>query len=121
MSEDQNQNTGTALALNSQEKIDRIVKEVQDEFLTSDEEVFKAGLRSLLVQEQKLVKQKAKITADIDADLQHLADARVALTNAFKTGELHSVEDARGVVRKVKRELEKDFASNIDIDDEFGA
>jgi hypothetical protein len=36
-----------------------------------------------------------------------------------KAGELHSVQDARGVVRKVKREFEKEFASNIDLEDDF--
>lgn len=115
MSEDQTYTPGTALAINNQEKIDRIIKEVQDEFITSDEEVFKAGLRSLTVQEQKLLKQRASI----DADIQHLNAARSALTEAFKAGELHSVQDARGVVRKVRKDFEKDFASNIDLEDDF--
>lgn len=40
----------TDLALNTQETVDQIIKEVQDEFITSDREVYKAGLRSLLIQ-----------------------------------------------------------------------
>ena len=114
MSEDQK--TGTAVSLlNSQETVDQIQKEVMDEFITSDREVYKAGLRSLLVHQQKLEQQKEQI----DAEIAHLQQANAALTEAFKNGTLHSVADARGVVRKVKRELEKDFASNIDLEDDF--
>lgn len=106
----------TALALNNQEIVDSIVKEVQEEFITSDREVFKAGLRSLLVQEQKLLGQISQINSEIE----HLHQARDALTEAFKAGTLHSVQDARGVVRKVKRELERDFTNNYNnIDDDF--
>ncbi len=104
--------TGTALAINTQEKVDRIIKEVQDEFITSDEKVYKAGLRSLIIQEQKLIKQKNSI----DTDIKHLHDARDALTLAFKNGELHSVEDARGVVRSVNKNID---ARDINVEDDF--
>jgi len=104
----------TALALNTQEAVEQIQKEVMDEFVTSDREVYKAGLRSLLIQQQKLEQQKNQI----DAEITHLHSARDALTEAFKTGVLHSAADARGVVRKVRKELEKDFASGM-IDDDF--
>lgn len=113
MSEDQNTQS-TALALNTQETVDQIMKEVHEEFIASDREVYKAGLRSLLVQQQKLDAQIAQIKSEID----HLHQARDALTEAFKGGTLHSVSDARGVVRKVKRGLEKEFASNF-IDEDF--
>jgi hypothetical protein len=89
--------TSTALALNSQESLDALKKEVMDEFITSDKEVFKAAMRSLLTQEQKLNKQKASI----DQDIEQLHKARAALEEAFKNGTLHSAEDARGVVRTV--------------------
>lgn len=114
---DDDKKTGTAVSLlNSQETVDQIQKEVMDEFITSDREVYKAGLRSLLVHQQKLEQQKASI----DAEIAHLALARDALTEAFKNGSLHSVSDARGVVRKVKKELEKEFVSGYsDIDDDF--
>lgn len=102
----------SALMLNSQEAIDSILKEVQEEFITSDREVFKAGLRSLMIQEQKLLQQKASI----DADIVVLGQARDALTEAFRKGELHSVSDARGVVRTVNSKIARDFNIN---DDEF--
>lgn len=99
----------TALMINTQETIDQIKKEVENEFVTSDREVYKAGLRSLLIQEQKLTAQ----IASINAEITHLHQASDALTEAFKSGQLHSVADARGVVRSVKRELEKDFNSGM--------
>lgn len=91
----------TALALNTQQTVDQIIKEVQDEFITSDREVYKAGLRSLLIQEQKLNQQKAQI----DNEIAQLREASNALTEAFKSGTLHSVSDARGVVRKVNSRI----------------
>lgn len=104
----------TALALNTQQTVDQIIKEVQDEFITSDREVYKAGLRSLMIQEQKLNQQKAQI----DNEITQLREASNALTEAFKSGTLHSVSDARGVVRKVNKKLENNFASDLnDFDD----
>jgi uncharacterized protein (UPF0335 family) len=99
----------TALALNSDQLIKQIKKEVQNEFLTSNQEVYKAGLRSLIIQEQKLEKQIAQIKSEI----KHLHEAREALDDAFKTGALHSVTDARGVVRKVSAKI---ALSEIDAD-----
>lgn len=99
----------TALIINNQEAVDQIRKEVEEEFITSDREVYKAGLRSLLIQEQKLTAQ----IAEINAEITHLHQASDALTEAFKNGQLHSVSDARGVVRSVRRELEKDFSTNL--------
>lgn len=87
----------TALALNTNETLQNLQKEVMDEFVTSDREVYKAALRSLLTQEQKLNKQKASIDKDID----QLKQVRAALDESFKNGTLHSAEDARGVVRTV--------------------
>lgn len=107
--------TGTALALNTQETLDQIKKEVHDEFITSDKEVYKEGLRSLLVQEQKLLKQKADMNAEIDSDIEKLKLTREALDQAFKDGSLHSVEDVRGVVRTVGRR-----ASTRAVEAEFG-
>jgi len=94
---DENKTTGNALALNTQETLEQLNQEVQSEFITSDREVYKEGLRSLLVQEQKLLKQKASI----EQDIKQLHTTRDALGEAFKNGTLHSVEDVRGVVRTV--------------------
>lgn len=99
MTDTEKKETGTALALNSEESLKAIQQEVMDEFITSDKEVYKEGLRSLLVQEQKLNRQKA----EIDKDIEVLHQARAALDEAFRNGTLHSVEDARGVVRSVGR------------------
>lgn len=111
MPEDQN-SVSTALAINA-EAVEQIQKEVQDEFITSNKEVYKAGLRSLIIQEQKLVKQKASI----DNDIAQLGAARDALTEAFKNGDLHSVEDARGVVRTVNKKIS---TNDFNVDDDFG-
>lgn len=89
--------TGTALALNSDETLQQLNREVQDEFITSDKEVYKEGLRSLLVQKQKLLRQ----IESINTDIKQLDAAAAALGVAFKSGELHSVEDVKGVVRTV--------------------
>lgn len=62
-----------------------------------------------MIQEQKLAGQ----IASINNEIAHLNQARQALTDAFKSGQLHSVSDARGIVRSVKRELEKDFNSGL--------
>lgn len=105
----------TALALNTQETLNAIKKEVHDEFITSDKEVYKEGLRSLLVQEQKLLKQKADMSAEIDTDIEKLKLTREALDEAFKNGTLHSVEDLRGVVRTVGRR-----AATARVEAEFG-
>lgn len=102
--------TGTALALNSEETLQQLNKEVQDEFVTSDQEVYKEGLRSLLVQKQKLLKQRASI----DDDIAQLDNATIALGEAFKNGSLHSVEDVKGVVRTVGRK-----AATRAVSDEF--
>ena len=106
---DTNEENSTALSLNSDAVKNELMKEVQDEFLTSDREVYKAGLRSLVIQEQKLNKQ----IASIQKDIKELHEAREALGQAFTDGELQSVEDARGVVRKVRVHVEmpeeKDF------------
>ena len=108
---DANQQTGTALALNSDEKLQTLKKQVQDEFVTSDEEVYKEGLRSLLVQKQKLLQQKATI----DDDITHLDAAQAALDAAFKNGTLHSVQDVKGVIRTVGKR-----AATRSVDEEFG-
>lgn len=89
----------TALALNTQEALTEIQQEVQNEFITSDREVYKEGLRSLLVQEQKLRRQ----ISQIEKEIGELHQAKLLLDEAFKNGTLHSVEDARGIVRKVRR------------------
>ena len=102
--------TSTAVALNSEELLSQIKKEVQDEFVTSNQEVYKAGLRSLIVQEQKLQQQ---ITS-INAEIAQLHEARAALDEAFRTGVLHSVTDARGVVRKVNSRIN---VNDFDADD----
>ncbi len=99
---DENNTQSTAMTINDQSVVEKLLKEVQDEFVTSDREVYKAGLRSLMIQEQKLLGQIAQINADI----AHLHQAREALTTAFMNGSLHSVSDARGVVRKVNRNLD---------------
>lgn len=108
--ENKTQGQSTALALNNQETLDTLKKEVQEEFVTSDREVYKVGLRSLLVQEQKLQRQ----IEEIKGEIKHLHDAREALDEAFKNGSLHSVADARGVVRQVRQSL-----ANTIVDAEF--
>lgn len=107
---EETQKQSTALALNTQEIADKLMEEVQAEFLTSDREVYKAGLRSLLIQEQKLLQQKASI----DADIRQLNEARNALSDAFKSGQLHSVSDARGVVRKVNQKINVNDFDTVD-------
>lgn len=94
----------TALALNSDQLMKQIKKEVQNEFVTSNQEVYKAGLRSLIVQEQKLEQQ----INNIKNEIKQLHAAREALDEAFKTGVLHSVTDARGIVRKVSAQIAVD-------------
>jgi flagellar biosynthesis/type III secretory pathway chaperone len=96
---DANQQTGTALALNSDETLQSLKKQVQDEFVTSDKEVYKEGLRSLLVQKQKLLQQ----IATINDDIKHIDATQAALDEAFKAGTLHSVQDLKGVIRTVSR------------------
>jgi uncharacterized protein with PIN domain len=91
----------TALALNSDETLAELQKEVEDEFITSDKEVYKEALRSLKVTEQKLKKQ----INEIHGELKDLEKAKQALDHAFKNGELHSVEDARGVTRTVASKI----------------
>ena len=77
---------GTALALNTNETLAKLQKEVTEEFVTSDHEVYKEALRSLLVQEQKLQKQ----IADIQREIKDLDSAKVALDDAFrKIGRAH--------------------------------
>lgn len=61
MSDTDVKETSTALALNNEETLHSLQKEVMDEFVTSDREVYKAALRSLVTQEQKLNKQKVSI------------------------------------------------------------
>lgn len=87
----------TALSLNSDEVLSAIQQEVVDEFQTSDKEVYKVGLRSILEQQQQYEKQIRYIQSEI-TDLQA---NRKALDNAFKNGELKSVDDMRGVTRSV--------------------
>ena len=102
MSDTINQETGevtsTALALNSNEVLSSLQKEVMDEFLTSDREVYKEALRSLYLQEQKLKQQ----IADVESDIKELHAAKAALDDAFKNGTLRSTTDARGIVRTVR-------------------
>lgn len=112
MSEDQNQvgleevageTTGRALALNNDDALAELKKEVQEEFITSDREVYKEALRSLMVQEQKLNRQRDEIVKQVEQDIEQLRAARAALDEAFRNGTLHSAQDARGVVREVGR------------------
>lgn len=65
----------TALALNSQETLKELQKEVHEEFVTSDREVYKEGLRSLTIQEQKLRKQ----IAEIEREIAQVHEAKQAL------------------------------------------
>ncbi len=112
MSEDQNEvgleevagdTTGRALALNNDDALAELKKEVQEEFITSDREVYKEALRSLMVQEQKLNRQRDEIVKQVEQDIKQLHEARVALDGAFKDGTLQSAQDARGVIREVGR------------------
>lgn len=103
----------TALAVNGEDVRSQIMKEVQEEFVTSDRKVYKAGLRSLMIQEQQLNKQKV----EIDKEINELRAARDALGEAFTKGELQSVEDARGVTMYVKN-IREHFDDN-DIDNQF--
>lgn len=96
-----------AITLNSDEKLTALKQEVVDEFETSDSEVYKEGLRSILEQEQQLKKQ----IRIIENEIRELHSARSALDEAFKSGELKSVEDARGITRTVR---EKRTMRNVD-------
>lgn len=95
--------TSTALSLNNNEMLSNLQKEVMEEFITSDREVYKEALRSLLVSEQKLERQITEIENEI-ADLQV---AKAALDEAFRNGTLHSAQDARGIVRTVGQRTAK--------------
>lgn len=88
----------TALALNDDQALAALQKEVAEEFVTSDREVYKKGLRSLMTQEQQLQKQ----IRSIEAEIKQLHETRVALDEAFKNGSLQSIEDARGITRSVR-------------------
>lgn len=81
----------------SEEEIKKIQDEIREEFYTSSRSVYKEGLRSLIVQEQKLTQQIEKINLEI----QELQKVKEALTTAYINGELRSVTDLHGVIRRV--------------------
>jgi uncharacterized protein YlxW (UPF0749 family) len=92
-----------ALALNNNETLKSLQKEVMDEFITSDREVYKEALRSLLAQEQRLNQQRIDLNKELDEEMAQVAEAKKLLDASFKDGTLHSVQDARGIVRTVGR------------------
>ena len=92
-----------ALALNNDDALAELKKEVQEEFITSDREVYKEALRGLMVHEQKLKRQLSEIQKQIKDEIEQLEQSRTALDQAFKDGSLQSAQDARGVIREVGR------------------
>lgn len=94
------------IELQGKELITQLKKEVRDEFVTSDQNVYKEGLRTLAIKEQGLNKQINKLKAEV----AQLDEMREALDQAFMRGDLHSIKDARGVVRQVR---EKEYDNTI--------
>lgn len=85
---------GTNLSVNVEVTALRIREEVAKEFVTSKEEVYREGLRSLTHQENLLLKQ----ANEVKKDLERIEQAKQDLAAAFVAGKLISMDDVRECV-----------------------
>ena len=60
------ENTTPTAAINSQDRINELDKEVQNEFITSKDEVYREGLRSLITQENEFLMEADKIRQKLE-------------------------------------------------------
>ena len=93
----------TALALPKEEVVKKLNQEVQDEYTTSSEEVYKEAKRSLVEQENLLLKQMDTIRRDTEI----VKFVGKALEKAFINGDLISEEDAKRVSKQAKAAYRK--------------
>lgn len=101
---EQAQSTGKDLAPNSNELLDKYYKEVQEEFRTSKEGVYKEALRSLIKQRDQLIKQLDTIRTDLET----LDRVKKALDAEFLAGKLISHEDSKKVTKKVMLQIQQE-------------
>lgn len=94
----------TGITLPTRQLLTRATAEVLAEFCTSSEEVYKEGLRSLIRQENLLLKQ----VDTIRKDLLELSFVKNALEADFMAGILISEDDARDCTKKARREFKQD-------------
>lgn len=101
-----------SLVVNSKETVRKLNEEVRNEFITSSSEVYKEALRSLIKQENILLKQIDTIRQDRD----ELSFVTTELERAFVEGNLISMEDAKRICQEAKREFKtKPILQNITI------
>ena len=93
----------TGITLPTRQLLTRATEEVLAEFCTSSEEVYKEGLRSLIRQENLLLKQ----VDTIRKDLLELSFVKTALEAEFLAGVLISEDDARECTKKARREFKQ--------------
>lgn len=84
------------LAVNTRERVQALTQEVLAEFKTSSDEVYKESLRSLIEQQNKLLKQ----VDDIRKDIEEVEECKKALEAAFVSGVLLSMDDALKTVKR---------------------
>lgn len=84
------------LAVNTRERVQALTQEVLAEFKTSSDEVYKESLRSLIEQQNKLLKQ----VDDIRKDIEEVEECKKALEAAFVSGALLSMDDALKTVKR---------------------
>ncbi len=101
-----------SLVINSAETVKQLNEEVRKEFITSSEEVYKEALRSLITQENQLLKQLDTIRKD----REELSFVSTELEQAFVDGKLISMEDAKRICKEAKQEFKtKPIITNIEI------
>lgn len=92
------------LAPNSNDLLKKYQEEIEGEFKTSKEEVYKDALRSLIRQRDELIKQ----VDTIRTDLETLDKVKAGLDEAFLAGKLISREDAQKITKKIMKRIQEE-------------